>query len=113
LKLVDIVAYIPDIIYYNQWVIYFSGSTKYLGEYTLKQTRTLQRRIAQWRLDQGSQEEKMREIMTTETPWPALPIEIVASQPRVMTAVLLDPEWKGKVTLPVCEGLIPSSLILY
>jgi len=55
--------------------------TKYPGEYTLNQTRTLQRRIAQWRLDQGSQEEKMRKIMTTETPWPAVPIEIAASQP--------------------------------
>ena len=55
--------------------------TKYPGEYTLKQTRTLQRRIAQWRLEQGSQEEKMRKIMTTETPWPAVPIEIATSQP--------------------------------
>ena len=24
-----------------------------------------------------------------------------------------DQKWKGKVTLPVCEGMIPSSLILY
>jgi hypothetical protein len=37
---------------------------KYPGEYTVGQTRTLQRRVAQWRQEQGSQEEKMRALMT-------------------------------------------------
>lgn len=39
---------------------------KYPGEYALKQTRTLQRRIAQWRLEQEGQEKKMRALMVTE-----------------------------------------------
>ena len=40
---------------------------KYPTEYTVGQTRTLQRRIAQWRQEQGSQEEKMRALMTATT----------------------------------------------
>ncbi len=40
---------------------------KYPGEYTVGQTRTLQRRVAQWRQEQGSQEEKMRTLMTAIT----------------------------------------------
>ena len=55
---------------------------KYPGEYTVKQTRTLQRRIALWRLEQESQEKKMREFMITE---PALTIEIAAAKPIKMT----------------------------
>ena len=55
---------------------------KYPGEYTVKQTRTLQRRIALWRLEQESQEKKMRELMITE---PALTIEITAAKPPKMT----------------------------
>ena len=42
-----------------QWLM-----DKYPGEYTVGQTRTLQRRVAQWRQEQGSQEEKMRALMT-------------------------------------------------
>jgi len=45
-----------------QWLV-----DKYPGEYTVGQTRTLQRRVAQWRQEQGSQEEKMRALMTATT----------------------------------------------
>lgn len=48
-----------------QWLM-----SKYPGEYSLGQTRTLQRRIAQWRQEQGSQEDKMRTLMTTATQVP-------------------------------------------
>ena len=56
---------------------------KYPGEYSAKHTRTLQRRIAQWRLEQGSQEEKMRALMITEKEsLPAFTIETAASESR-------------------------------
>lgn len=41
---------------------------KYPNQYTEGQTRTLQRRIAQWRKDQESQEEKLRALMVNEPP---------------------------------------------
>lgn len=41
---------------------------KYPNQYAEGQTRTLQRRIAQWRRDQESQEEKLRALMINETP---------------------------------------------
>ena len=41
---------------------------KYPNQYGKGQTRTLQRRIAQWRKDQESQEDKLREIMGDKTP---------------------------------------------
>jgi len=54
---------------------------KYPGEYAAKHTRTLQRRIAQWRLEQGSQEEKMRALMiTAKESLPAFSIETAASE---------------------------------
>ena len=37
--------------------------SKYSDKYSLRQTRTLQRRIAQWRLEQESQEEKLRTLI--------------------------------------------------
>jgi len=40
---------------------------KYPNQYAEGQTRTLQRRIAQWRRDQESQEEKLRALMINET----------------------------------------------
>ena len=45
---------------------------KYPGEYTEGQTRTLQRRVAQWRQEQGSQEDKMRALMTGATQPPLI-----------------------------------------
>ena len=45
-----------------QWLM-----SKYPGEYSVGQTRTLQRRIAHWRQEQGSQEEKMRALLTSTT----------------------------------------------
>jgi hypothetical protein len=41
---------------------------KYPNQYTKGQTRTLQRRIAQWHRDQESQEEKLRALMVKENP---------------------------------------------
>lgn len=41
---------------------------KYPSQFTLGQTRTLQRRIAEWRQSQQSQEERLRELMFSETP---------------------------------------------
>lgn len=43
-----------------QWLM-----TKYPGQFSEGQTRTLQRRIAQWRREQESQEDKLRSIMVT------------------------------------------------
>ena len=40
---------------------------KYPDQYKKGQIRTLQRRIAAWRKDQESQEEKLREIMVAES----------------------------------------------
>lgn len=40
---------------------------KYPSQFTLGQTRTLQRRIAEWRQSQQSQEERLRELMFRET----------------------------------------------
>ena len=40
---------------------------KYQGKYSVGQTRTLQRRVAQWRREQESQEEKLRVLMTDDT----------------------------------------------
>ena len=45
-----------------QWLM-----VKYPGEYNVGHTRTLQRRIAQWRQEQCNLEEKMRALMTAET----------------------------------------------
>lgn len=45
---------------------------KYPGEYTVGHTRTLQRRIAQWCLEQGSQEERMRALMIADELPPTL-----------------------------------------
>ena len=53
-----------------QWLM-----SKYPGEYSVGQTRTLQRRIAYWRQEQGSQEEKMRALLTSTTQSP-LPYSI-------------------------------------
>jgi len=47
---------------------------KYPGQFTLSQTRTLQRRIATWYQEQRSQEDRMRELMVHEQPTlPTLP----------------------------------------
>ena len=43
---------------------------KYPEEFSMGQIRTLQRRIAQWRQEQTSQEEKMRELMMDEPIFP-------------------------------------------
>lgn len=48
-----------------QWLM-----DKYPGQYTVGQTRTLPRRVAQWRQEQGSQEEKVRALMTATTQAP-------------------------------------------
>jgi predicted phosphoribosyltransferase len=40
---------------------------KYPDQYKKGQIRTLQRRIAAWRKDQESQEEKLREIMLADS----------------------------------------------
>ena len=45
-----------------QWLM-----VKYPGEYNVGHTRTLQRRIAQWRQEQCNMEEKMRAVMIAET----------------------------------------------
>jgi hypothetical protein len=56
---------------------------KYPGEYTVGQTRTLQRRIAKWRQEQGSQEEKMRALMVKENQQlTEIPFETVDTQLR-------------------------------
>ena len=62
-----------------QWLM-----SKYPGEYSVGQTRTLQRRIAYWRQEQGSQEEKMRALLTSTTQSP-LPYSITPAgvQPRL------------------------------
>jgi hypothetical protein len=50
--------------------------SKYPDEYSVSQTRTLQRRIAQWREEQSSQEEKMRALMVaTNEPQQAYVLE--------------------------------------
>ncbi len=41
---------------------------KYPGQFTLGQTRTLQRRMANWRQEQQSQEDKLRVLMSSSTP---------------------------------------------
>jgi hypothetical protein len=48
-----------------QWLM-----EKYPSQFSAGQTRTLQRRIAQWRKEQESQEEKLRALMINETPPP-------------------------------------------
>ncbi len=62
-----------------QWLM-----SKYPGEYSVGQTRTLQRRIAHWRQEQGSQEVKMRALLTSTTQSP-LPYSITPAgvQPRL------------------------------
>jgi hypothetical protein len=56
--------------------------SKYPDEYALKQTRTLQRRIAQWRLEQEGQEKKMRAlIFTKKSPILEITIKTDSAQP--------------------------------
>jgi len=43
---------------------------KYPNQFSLGQTRTLQRRIAQWRQEQESQEDKLRALMINQMPSP-------------------------------------------
>lgn len=45
---------------------------KYPSQFTLGQKRTLQRRIAEWRQSQQSQEERLRELMFSETSMPTI-----------------------------------------
>ncbi len=40
---------------------------KYPDKFSIGQNRTLQRRIAQWRQNQASQEEKLRDLMINES----------------------------------------------
>ena len=47
-----------------QWLM-----VKYPGEYNVGYTRTLQRRIAQWRQEQYNLEEKMRALMIAVYEW--------------------------------------------
>ena len=46
-----------------QWLM-----EKYPGEYSMGQTRTLQRRIAEWREEQISHVKKLRALMVNKTP---------------------------------------------
>jgi len=55
-----------------QWLM-----EKYPSQFCAGQTRTLQRRIAQWRQEQEGQEKKLRALMINETPPP--PIYSIAS----------------------------------
>ena len=56
--------------------------SKYPDENALKQTRTLQRRIAQWRLEQEGQEKKMRAlIFTKKSPILEITIKTDSAQP--------------------------------
>ena len=48
-----------------QWLM-----EKYPGEYSMGQTRTLQRRIAEWREEQISHVKKLRALMVNKTPPP-------------------------------------------
>ena len=58
--------------------------SKYPGEYSVGQTRTLQRRIARWRQEQGSQEENMRALLTSTTQSPlTYSITPAGVQPRL------------------------------
>jgi len=49
---------------------------KYPGQYATLHIRTMQRRIKQWRQDQTSQEEKMREIMMKSVDHQAVPFNV-------------------------------------
>ena len=52
--------------YAKEIILWLMG--KYPNQYAEGQTRTLQRRIAQWRRNQESEEEKLRAIMVNEAP---------------------------------------------
>lgn len=62
-----------------QWLM-----RKYPGEYSVGQTRTLQRRIARWRQEQSSQEEDMRALLTPTTQSPlTYSVTTTGVQPRL------------------------------
>lgn len=54
---------------------------KYPNQFSINQTRTLQRRIAQWRQEQESQEDRLRALMTNQMlPPPAYSITDIGTQ---------------------------------